>query len=297
MKSTITQAQRPDGSAVVSFFETPVERLCDELCTWRRNVGYTCDVRRPRDQCWNWQRFLSPYCTPPHSGVLVPTVNMWSAFLDNDRIGNIPYGDLISVSERLRVRSVSFVLDDSKKAKDDGRPHGVMFYYCDATTGVAVTHSVAVIRDNGHWEYDAQGAALPFEDISAYRAPKKANRLTNELLIRYAHALAIQIEDEAYYDIEGAIGIVWTLAQSVDIEERKKEDAARMGDGSNGRTARSERTSVTRVFPGFAGSRAGLDIRVQRLITHEVSLAGTLAAFRAASSFGARCQQEIQRFP
>ena len=212
--------QRSDGRATISFFEASAKKVGDELCRWLGGGGYTCEQYRVPDARAAWQQFFQSYHACPDAAILTPTTTRWCAFIDNDKIASMPFGELVSVSERLQCRSVSFMLDDVQNAKSAARPYGVMFYYCDATSGNAVTHSVAVIYDNGDWEYDEQGTALLFEDVATYESRRKADRLTNEMIKKYADFLGIRLNDpDGFYDFGGSIGIRWRLAKPVDTAE------------------------------------------------------------------------------
>lgn len=80
--------------------------------------------------------------------------------------------------------------------------------------------SVALICDGGRWEFHEHGTPLAFEEIDAYKSRKKADRLTPEMLVRYASALGIHLDQgDAFYDLSRAIGLKWHWVKSGDVEE------------------------------------------------------------------------------
>lgn len=220
--------QRPDGKTTISFFCSSVSRVCHTLLEWASEIGsrrYT----QPAPLPGKWHEFLGEYSTSTFTNILVPTRGEWCAFIDNDPIGGMPSSELLVIAERIKGRSVSFTLDDLQRCKKEQRPYAAMFSYCDATGGRrgegAVERHVAVIWNgggaSGGWEYREAGAPLWFEEVEAYKARKKADRLTPEMLIRYARALGIRLDEgDSFYDLRGAVGLKWTWSRSGNAEER-----------------------------------------------------------------------------
>lgn len=76
---------------------------------------------------------------------------------------------------------------------------------------------------SGGWEYHETGAPLWFEEVEAYKSRKKADRLTPEMLIRYARALGIRLDEgDSFYDLRGAIGLKWNWSRSGNAEEQAR---------------------------------------------------------------------------
>lgn len=213
----------------MSFFSAPASRVCETILDWASETNglkYTQYTPLPE----RWDQFLGVYITPDTTGILVPTQGEWCAFINNDRIGGMPSSELLVVPERLRIRSASFVLDDLQRRKKEQNPYAAMFKYCDATRGNrgegAVERSVDVIWNggggSGGWEFREGGAPLPFEEVDAYKNRKKADRLTPEMLLRYARALGIYLDQgDSFFRLNDAIGLKWQWTKRSTEESTK----------------------------------------------------------------------------
>ena len=198
--------RRPEGSLTISFFSAPARAVSRELVEWGTEVRRNVTQHYPLP-C-GWAEFLGEYITPNTSIVIVPTRSDRCAYIDNDRIGGMPQSELVVIPERLKTRSISFVTGDLHRCKKENRPYAAMFHYYDAKRDDIVRRSVAVLWDSGRWEYDEYGAALPFEEVDAYKSRRKGDRLTPEMLGRYARALGIRLDEgDSFYKLDEAIGL------------------------------------------------------------------------------------------
>lgn len=68
-----------------------------------------------------------------------------------------------------------------------------------ATDFLNYVRTVSLVRDGARWRFDANGTVQDFEDVSAYRRPKVAERFTPSLLASYAQALGLDAFDEGFY--------------------------------------------------------------------------------------------------
>ncbi len=205
--------QQPSGDLTISFFSAPAPEVARALVEWGRKVWrkYTRCSPLPG----TWYEFLGEYVTPDNAVVLAPTRGEWCASINNDRIGGMPFSELLVIPERLKTRSASFVVRDLERCREENRPYAAMFHYCDATEGEAVQRSIGLICDGGRWEYHETGAALRFEEPGASERRKKAERLTPEMLIRYARALGIDLDaGDSDYEFDQAIGFKWNWDES-----------------------------------------------------------------------------------
>ncbi len=208
----------PNGDLTISFFSAPASQVARTLVAWGRQVWRKSTVCSPIPG--TWYEFLGEYVTPDNRLILAPTRGEWSAFINNDRIGGMPFSELVVIPERLRERSASFVIRDLQKCRTEKRPYAAMFNFCDATRGEAVQRYVGLTWDGGNWEYHEHGSPLPFEDVEAYTRRKKADRLTPEMLVRYARALGIHLDEgDSYYDLSQGIGIKWGWDQTGGIQQ------------------------------------------------------------------------------
>lgn len=59
--------------------------------------------------------------------------------------------------------------------------------------------SVSVVRDGVRWRFDASGTVQDFEDVTAYRRSKIAERFTSSMLISYSAALGLEPFEEDFF--------------------------------------------------------------------------------------------------
>jgi len=65
--------------------------------------------------------------------------------------------------------------------------------------GQQPTFRVAVINDAGRWCFERYGDKQSFEEGQVYKALRKPNRFTGEMLVRYCQQLKIPVYDSAWY--------------------------------------------------------------------------------------------------
>lgn len=209
---------RTDGKLVISFFSAPASRVAEALMEWGREVQRKIVSHFPLRE--RWHEFLGEYSTPNNRQLVVPTQSEWCAFVDNDRIGGMPYSELLVIPERLGVRSASFVLDDLGRCKVENRPYSAMFNYCDGSHGAVAQRYVGLIWDAGRWQFHETGAPQPFEEVDAYESRRKSERLTREMLVRYARALGIYLDEgDSFFKLAESIGLKWEWLQGGDVED------------------------------------------------------------------------------
>jgi hypothetical protein len=210
--------RRPDGGLTISFFSAPAHALSREIVEWGSEVRRKVTPYYPLPGTWT--EFLGEYITPNTSIVIVPTRSEWCAYIGNDRIGGMPDSELVVIPERLHTRSISFAIGDLHRCKKENRPYAAMFRYYDATRREIVQRSVEVLWDGGRWEFHEYGAALPFEEADAYKSRRKGDRLTPEMLVRYARTLGIRLDEgDSFYKLDQAIGLKWHWLKAASFEE------------------------------------------------------------------------------
>lgn len=90
--------------------------------------------------------------------------------------------------------------DDSRGFTYQAAPRSVEDFrtnYLHTKDGVRV---VNLTREDGRWTFSAGGAELPFEEVTAYQRSRRADRLTPDMLSRYAAALDIPVSSPDSYN-------------------------------------------------------------------------------------------------
>jgi len=65
--------------------------------------------------------------------------------------------------------------------------------------GTRPTFYIGVINDAGKWWFGRDGDEQSFEEVQAYRALRKPNRFTVDMLVRYCRELKIPVYDSEWY--------------------------------------------------------------------------------------------------
>lgn len=209
---------RTDGKITLSFFRAPASKVLQTLIYWGSEVSRTITPYFPLATPWN--EFLGEYLTPNTTIILAPTRSEWCAYVDNDRIAGMPFSELLVIAERLATQSASFMISDWEYCRKRDMPYTIAFNYCDGSRGEGIQRYVCVERDCGRWQFSETGSPLAFEEIDAYKNRKKADRLTPDMLIRYARALAIHLDEgNSFYMLDRAIGLKWEWARSAALDD------------------------------------------------------------------------------
>lgn len=179
---------------VVSFVKAPLEHVRKAMDEWAPITGYSYIlVDHPSESV------LATAVTPPNRCALIPTDSSWTAYVDNDRIGNWPMSFLFSMAEVLKTTSCAQVF-----SIDDARPTARGFGLWDGTGEECKMRTVQNSLDK-KWEFQATGDALSFEDVGKYQNREMASRLTNEDVLAYGHAIGVKTDDPSFFDAAEAI--------------------------------------------------------------------------------------------
>jgi hypothetical protein len=175
-------------STVVSFVATDISRVLREYRSWLPISGYICsEIVQPSPL------FLLECITPPNRCAFLETSERWTAYIDNDRIGNWPLSFLFCMAERLRTECVALAL-----AVDSADPTECAFGYWDGRSGSVRSRTIELIRDS-QWEFQQRGEPLPFEDVDRYAARRISERFSNNIVLDYASKLQIYLNDRSFF--------------------------------------------------------------------------------------------------
>jgi hypothetical protein len=221
MGNSVMGLQCSPDKTTLSFFEANAPTICNELLVWGREIGIVFAFQGLPDDAGR-KTFLGTPHTPPDKAVLIPTFSGWCAYLDNDKIGGLPYSELFVLAERLHIRSVGVIIGDIAKAKRLKAPSGMVFILDDARRGEVLERSINLLYDYGRFEFHQQGQALPFEDVAAYQKRNKADRLTRQMLVNYGSFLGIKFDGSSdFYDCANAVGITRRDEKQKDVASAK----------------------------------------------------------------------------
>jgi hypothetical protein len=139
---------------------------------------------------------LLPLTSAQSSKVLLSgTKSGWSTYIPNGYPTNDVHTEPRFLGQQLGVRTLSIVMvNDEPK----GQPGSLQFVLRDIRDGAVKTRSIVVHKES-RWEFREDGDPLPFEELEKCRAKKITDRLTVDMIERYAAHLGIHLFDPYFY--------------------------------------------------------------------------------------------------
>lgn len=157
------------------------------------------------------RRTFSPDCA-----ILVPLGTCWTAFFNNHRDEFCASSELFIACERLKTDGYFFYHEDRETSSQFGSSQFCAFQFVNEIRRRQVT-----LYKESNWRFAVAGDPLPFEDLSAYELPRKRDRLNDSMLIRYADALGIPIQDVDSYGRDIA-ELKWGSPPPIGVESALK---------------------------------------------------------------------------
>jgi hypothetical protein len=198
-------------STTVSFIASSVDKFCNELFQWGKEIGHFYQSYKIDGKQWNI--FLGDFSGEPTKAVVLPTKSHWCALILNDY--GIPTSTLSYIAKRLKTQSVGITYDDMVMAKEQDRPFGLVFEYYNGEVSPAHKRIIYLSKDYGKWDFTQEGKPLPFENVESYSAKKKSERFTKEMIFSYSLQLGIHLDNpQEFYLPQNAIGLTWQYSRS-----------------------------------------------------------------------------------
>lgn len=139
--------------------------------------------------------------------LFVPTTSDWVAFFDNGHQGTDAMPAMSYLAQEiacngLRVGAVpDTVQGKSRTAKGRYGATILEFYGPDQTEFLNFIRTIAAVHDGDRWVFEAFGTPLSFEDESYYKARRKKDRFTLDMLDEYLRKMGLSVFDESFYKI------------------------------------------------------------------------------------------------
>jgi hypothetical protein len=189
----------------MGFLRAPLDVVSEGLLAWRREVHGAAEATSlPGGFPENVSR-LEPLTggVRPRELVVATANPEWAAVFDCGVHGGDPITTVGYLAQRLMVQGVVVVSIPDVPAKA-GRPQrfGTRQFELFApipTTFMNYVRTISVVRDGDRWRFDANGTVQDFEDVSAYRRRRIADRFTSDMLRSYASALGLMPCDGAFF--------------------------------------------------------------------------------------------------
>jgi hypothetical protein len=193
----------------MGFFKAPLESARAHLVAWLREIegprGLSIEEQPAGGRLEEVLRSLLPPTTRAiERRVLIPTVGPWTAYLDNLELGTDP-GAVSYLARRMKCTGVHFVAQPlSVERTPAGERHdgAVALSIYGRQDNPDVDNTIRAIQLFGEldeWAFRESGQPLPYEDTSAYRAPRVEDRFTIEMLERYLREMGIRAFEEDFY--------------------------------------------------------------------------------------------------
>ena len=216
-----------------SFLRAPLDHVVRSYSRWQRVILHRIRARRVDLDLERALAELQPLDLSCSRVLFQSTRSDWTAVFGNSALGGRP-PVAAYMAERLECRAVDCVAipDSAPKRRQDAQPPrgvwGAVELTLHAPHPIGSTNrerTIRVANDVRGWEFQLIGTEQAFEEPSSYRAPRKADRFTTEMLDRYGRALGLELFDPTFYSGPGVItrSTPWFLpgAESISLDEAR----------------------------------------------------------------------------
>jgi hypothetical protein len=182
----------------IGFVEAPFTDVIDSAREWLAGIG----SYPSRPMVGSLEEHLSallPLTGPQARHVWVATNGNWTAYFDNTRGGSDPWGPIPVLRQRLACRGAALLWVPHPRAAHRGTRFDLYGHPDDTSLNNSRQLQAMVDDDDRRWLWYASGPVQPFESTEAYLARRVRDRLTPEMIDRYAQALGIRPFDAGFY--------------------------------------------------------------------------------------------------
>jgi hypothetical protein len=183
---------------VVAFIEAPVDKIELRMREHVNEVGSGYN--------WHWPKTPTPgplaaileRHPPTRLGpkeLLIGTKSPWTAYFVLKEMPDMSVADYYAKALNARIVIIVFIEPNRYT------PHGSFqfVYQAFSPSGQPTNRSVSVHQETKVWEFKQWGDPLPFEEIGAYSAKLKRDRLNIDMIERYCRHLGIELFDPEFY--------------------------------------------------------------------------------------------------
>ena len=189
----------------IGFLHAPLREVADHLQEWRRTIhGHAVRHDLPDGLAANIHH-LEPLTAGvrPRELLVATRAEDWTAVFDcgvqgGDQVTTVGYLARTMPTNGVVVMSIP----DRRATSDMPDRYGARqleIFAPVATDFINYTRTISVVRNGSRWRFDANGMIQDFEDTTAYRRRKIADRFTPQMLHDYAAALDLRPWDLDFY--------------------------------------------------------------------------------------------------
>ncbi|REK19533.1 MAG: hypothetical protein DWQ37_00230 [Planctomycetota bacterium] len=189
----------------IGFLEIDLDAVVKTFTSWIRQLHHTVHVVDASGEVSAVIASLEPLTMPPRRSLWLRTRSLWTAYVDNSILGTDALSSISYLSKLLGCRGVILSRVPHTLQNDADRNRGtygaVQFemYGPSSDDPLECVRSVGVTFDGGRWYFDQSGSVQPFEEVDRYKSQRIVDRLTPEMLDRYAFSLGIDAFNEMFY--------------------------------------------------------------------------------------------------
>ncbi len=181
------------------FFQAPLAEVLEAFTSWQRSLDSVTAVQvtEIRDAFPHSLAELDPLVIGGRDRYLLIDHGDWTAYFDNGHTGTDPVSPVGHLTRMHGWFGVTLTCAESV----EGRWGALQFELMgpEQTDWLNRIRSISLTEDEGRWSWNVGGEVQPFEDVEAYTARRKTDRLTPEALGAYCEALGFDPFDWTHY--------------------------------------------------------------------------------------------------
>lgn len=180
------------------LIQAPLERLLRELEDWHRSFGATylrTDITSSLDDALT---SLLPLAQSKTRRLFVATKSDWIACFQNGIQGSDPFPAMSYLARRMDALAMRICCTPEHAAY----PAAIWEVYASEALGgnppLGYRRSIAAMNDGGRWIFEESGVRYPFEQVERYRARRRQDRFTGEMLHDYLRHFGVELFTDAF---------------------------------------------------------------------------------------------------
>lgn len=197
-------------TSTIGFLNIGFERIVDAVLASRGEQFGQVDATQLQGPLGHRLLHLQPLTITQRREMWIECADpQWIAVFTSGVNGSDPVGRISHYAKQLNARGLIAV---SKPTATSGQGLGrwvsrqfQMFGPRLELDSPRYVRTVSVTQDGSKWRFDQSGTVQDFEDPSAYRRRRIAERLTPQMLIDYCAALGVHPFEEGFYSGDTAL--------------------------------------------------------------------------------------------
>jgi hypothetical protein len=186
------------------LIHAPLETVVNGLLSWHGSIGTRYRRIEITEGLEAAFKALLPLSHAKQRRLYVQTMSDWVACYQNRIEGSDPFPAMSFLAKELGVLAMRVCSTPPKATW----PSNIWEVYAPPSLGgilpLGYRRSIAAANDGGHWVFEESGEAFEFERTELYRARRKKDRFTRELLEEYLNHFGIRPFDDSFFVVDKA---------------------------------------------------------------------------------------------